>query len=220
MQVRDLVIDQMTGEVASAPQPGWMTTVRRGTAGFRRPGAPGVNAVLPGGDAKGNSLVYLRVDFQSGLVGNMQKRELKFLNQVKAIYGPVADWQAAVDPNSPQGLAEAVTLGCDQLSIIELPYSPTQKTFELQAAGNTIVEGKSFTARCARLAYTEAKDLLVLEGDGRTDAELTRRDAKQGDGHFAASKIFFWKTANQVQVDGAKRLNLLNLGNPLNKPIR
>jgi hypothetical protein len=122
--------------------------------------------------------------------------------------------------NSPQGLAEAVTLGCDQLAVLKLPYLPAQKTIELQASGNTIVEGKSFTARCARLAYTEAKDLLVLEGDGRSDAELTRRDPARGDGRFAASKVYFWKTAGEVQVDGAKRLDLLNLGNPLGKPLR
>ena len=32
-----------------------------------------------------------------------------------------------------------------------------------------------FTARAARISYDQKKDLLILEGDGRTDAELYRQ---------------------------------------------
>ena len=50
---------------------------------------------------------------------------------------------------------------------------------ELEALSNTLVEGSTFTARAHRLTYAEEKDLLVLEGDGRTDAQLFRQPRRE-----------------------------------------
>ena len=56
---------------------------------------------------------------------------------------------------------------------------PTSKTpgLEFVAAGNAVLEGggDQFTARAAHITYDQKKDLMILEGDGRTDAELYRQ---------------------------------------------
>jgi len=77
------------------------------------------------------------------------------------------------------------------------------------------VEGESFTARSARLTWSEAKDLLVFEGDGRSDAQLYRQ-AKVGAATSSASagKILYWRAINRVDVDDARFLDMdqLNAG--------
>jgi hypothetical protein len=73
---------------------------------------------------------------------------------------------------------------------------------ELQALGNAMVEGRTFTARAHRIAYAQAKDLLVMEGDGRTDAELYRQAAVGGQtGRASARKILYWPSTGRMDVD-------------------
>jgi len=89
-----------------------------------------------------------------------------------------------------------------------------RSSMELDAAGNTVLEGKSekgdkFVARALRMTYDQAKDLLVLEGDGRTDAELFRQQQVGGPMSKAtARKIHFWPSTNRLRVDGAHSLEL------------
>ena len=73
-----------------------------------------------------------------------------------------------------------------------------------------IAEGTNFTARSARLTYTQAKDLLILEGDGRSDAELFKQEGGQGTAasRFAAQKILYFLKTNQVNVEGVRSLDM------------
>ena len=50
-----------------------------------------------------------------------------------------------------------------------------RRAVELEALGNAVVENITFTARGNRITYAEAKDLLILEGNGRSDAELLQQ---------------------------------------------
>ena len=76
-----------------------------------------------------------------------------------------------LDQLGPHG----VTVRCDQLSVAEmlLPVGG-RRSFELEARGNAVVESNTFTALGQRITYDEAKDLLILSGDGR-NAELFRQ---------------------------------------------
>jgi hypothetical protein len=98
----------------------------------------------------------------------------------------------------------------DRLAVAEVPsIAIDEHTYELEATGNTLVENTAYTARAARLTYAQAKDLLVLEGDGRTDARLFRQQrlgAKPEEA--AARKILFWPSTNRVSVDSARFLDL------------
>jgi len=84
-----------------------------------------------------------------------------------------------------------------------------------------LVEGESFTARSARLTWSEAKDLLVFEGDGRADARLFRQ-VRPGAAPSSASagKILYWRSQERVEVEDARYLDLDQLrgGSPSGLP--
>ena len=109
-------------------------------------------------------LVYLRVDFQNGIEGNMEKQEAGFQHFVRAVYSPIQSWGQTIDPNQPGGLGpQGIAMTCQQLCVSET--SAHARGVELSAVGNTLVEGSAFTARAQRLTYTQAKELLVLDGE-------------------------------------------------------
>ena len=215
--VRDLVLDRATGDV-SGTGPGRLTSTRFGQGpalampAVTAPGQPAPAAPPPRPD----ELTYLGVDFQKGLRGNMNRRQMEFHQRVEAIWGPVAGWGDTLDPHAPGGLApRAVAITSDVLGVAQAPPAPGQRrsSIELMAGGNVLVEGESFTARSARLSWSEAKDLLVFEGDGRSDAQLFRQ-VKVGAPMSSASagKILYWRALNRVDVDDARFLDLDQLG--------
>jgi hypothetical protein len=124
----------------------------------------------------------------------------------------VAAWGDTLDPNAPGGLpGGAVKIASDVLSVGQAPPLPGQprSTIELAAGGNVLVEGESFTARSARLTWSEAKDLLVFEGDGRADAQLFRQlKAGAQPDSMASEKILYWIRQNKVDVEGVRYLDL------------
>jgi hypothetical protein len=216
--VRDLVVERASGDV-SGTGPGRLTSTRvGGSPALNLPAAPGaappvrpVAATTPS-----EKLQYLGVDFQRGLKGNIHRRMMEFHQRVEAISGPVAGWDDALDPHAASGLPEGVVaIACDVLGVGQAPPLPglQRNTLEIAAGGNVLVEGESFTARSARLTWSEAKDLLVFEGDGRSDAQLFRQ-VKVGAQPSSASagKILYWRGLNRVDVEDARFLDLDQLG--------
>ena len=107
----------------------------------------------------------------------------------------------------------------EALTVTEMSLSKAQKWVELEATGNVIVEGKSFTAQAARIGYTSDKDQLVLEGDGRNDAEFWHQATPGSQhSHTAAGKIRFQRKTNTLEVDDGRTLTLGSLP-PSNKPL-
>ena len=222
--VRDLVIDRTTGNVTGTG-PGRLASTRFGQppgmslpTGPQTPGAAPAPMAPDAAAAKPDELTYLGVDFQRGMRGNINRRVMEFHQRVEAIWGPVAKWGDTLDPRAAAGLPpRVVTISSDVLGVGQAPPAPGQKrsSIEMAAGGNVLVEGESFTARSARLTWSEAKDLLVFEGDGRSDAQLYRQ-AKVGAATSSASagKILYWRAINRVDVDDARYLDLdqLNAG--------
>jgi hypothetical protein len=102
-------------------------------------------------------------------------------------------------------------LTCDRLGIaqVERDYGWKRAPVELEASGNANVEGNNFTAHADRITYAQSKDLLVLEGTGRSDAELTRQtDAGGPVSRTSARKILYWRSAGRVELDDWKFLNV------------
>jgi hypothetical protein len=213
---RDLVVDRATGDVTGTG-PGRLTSTRPGEPpSMSIPAGPqsagGVPAQPVATVPRGSGLSYLGVDFQRGLRGNLNRRTMEFHQRVEAIYGPVARRGDTLDPHAAGGLPEgAVTISCDALGVGQAPPLPglERSTIELGAGGNVLVEGESFTARSARLTWSEAKDLLVFEGDGRSDAQLFRQ-LKVGAQPSTASagKILYWRSQNRVEVEDARYIDL------------
>ena len=58
---------------------------------------------------------------------------------------------------------------------------------DLRATGNAVVEHRDCVAYAHQVKYDQQKDLLVLEGDGRSKVKLVERGA--GDSSIVASEI-------------------------------
>ena len=181
LEVANLTINRGSGAIR-ADGPGWMTTVRRGSGGMMvLPGANGAAAGPPAEKKNDdeNKLSHLNVSFEGPIEGNLHAREVSFNDQVKTVYSPVDSWQAAQridESHTPD--PRSVQMTCNQLTVAQMPTPDRERwVVELAALGAVAVEGQTadgqrFFARAARMTYTEMKDLLIMEGDGRTDAEL------------------------------------------------
>lgn len=239
LQARKLSVDNINGRL-HAVGPGWVSSVRLASAGT--PGSPFGGAMggrkptvenvsnsperqprnssggaSSNGKPAADGLNYMHVDFQTAIAGNLVKREVQFLDRVTAVYGPVTGWDQQLSPDRLEDLPEqAMLMNCDRLTVTEMGQNHlAQKVHEMEAAGNARVEGKTFTATAERMTYTQAKDLIVLEGDGRSDAELWRQSRVGGPTeHAAARKILFWQRENRAQVDDARFLDLSQFGAP------
>jgi hypothetical protein len=208
MHVRDLNIDQPSGRLQAAG-PGWGTSVRRSE---QMPGLGAAGQTGAGAAGKAANLAFLRVDFEDQITGNLHDRVVEFRGRVRTLYGPVADWRDKLDPDPRDGLAEGVyLLTSDRLALAEMQATrDDQAAIEVVADGNAAVEGSNFTARAWRVSYARAKELLILQGDGRNDAELWLKGSVAPDA--AAQQIRFWTKNNSIQVDGGRFFNLSQTG--------
>jgi hypothetical protein len=210
MSAHSLEIDQITGGIQGVG-PGWLSRVQVGAPSVpgSQPSAGGttpVSSALPTAPAEEEGLTYLRVDFRQGFEGNLRQRQIVFGDQVQAIFGPVRHWEDKVQPESRDALGErGLLLTSDRLQLADLVVPGAEKgSMEMTAAGNARVEGREFTTRSHRLTYTAAKSQLVLEGDGRDEAQIQH----QFQNSVAAQKIYFWHDTNTIQIDGAKSINI------------
>jgi hypothetical protein len=105
-------------------------------------------------------------------------------------------------------------LTCHQLQIAEIGASD-QRSLQLAAVGNTIVEGDTFVAKADRLTYDQGKDQLVFEGLGHNLAVLQQRNrAGQQPLEFQARKIMYWIRDGNVEVFDARQLDYNQIGSP------
>lgn len=215
LQVRDLTIDQITGRL-HAYGPGWGTSVRYDNGLEQGSLSPAAKA-----GAAEPRLVFVRVDYDDEAAGNVLTRELEFRGRVRTLYGPVDAWDKTLDPDPATGLARGqYLLTSDQLAVADAAarMSGSEAGVELTALGNATIEGEVFSARAWRVAYARAKELVILEGDGRTEAELWRKGSATPDA--AAQQIRFWTNTQSIQVDGGRFLNLGQVAGPLSLPTR
>lgn len=208
MNAQEMSLHRGTGQVRIIG-PGWLTSVRRGApqASF---GQPPQTPPPPSDDG----LSYLHVDYQRQAAGDLHRRELTFTDNVLCTYGPVPTWDATIDPNRPEGLGPRdYQLKCNELTVIDtrgsgLPASE-RGNFELVATDNTYIDGQKFRAWAHRLTFTQAKDLIVLEGNGRSDARLWH-EPRPGAPHTetAARHIQFSPSTQQLQATGIRGLDV------------
>ncbi|NUQ66139.1 MAG: hypothetical protein HUU20_27060, partial [Pirellulales bacterium] len=164
-------------------------------------------------DAAKPSLHYLHVRFQKNITGNVHQRSVTFHQQVRATFGPVKSWEDRLDDDPDKLGPDGAVLQCEQLTVVQMPQpNGGPPAVELYALGNTLVEGATFTARANRMTYAQAKDQLILEGDGWTNAELHYQEVPGGPtSSFPAQKIFFYPSTRRVDAAGAKTLELNQL---------
>ena len=192
MEVADLAVNRRTGALA-AHGPGRIIRIGRGDnnpttggllSGLTVAGPPRAGSMPPSPAANANAraITCLDVKFQGNVAGNIIRRSVTLQDHVRAAYATVDSWTAVLEGDDPQtlGLGGGFILHCDVLQVDNMtPPGAVQRASELLAAGNVLAEGASdgslFTAWATRLTYNTYKDLLILEGDGRTDAQLYRQ---------------------------------------------
>ncbi len=232
MKTLDLMVQPASGDIL-ARGPGWVRRVWVDT-GTGMPHLPGMPQAPPPTAPTGERLAYLGINFQGQVSGNQTRQTMEFQDRVRCVYSPTPDWDTIVEPDDPDKLSDgAVLLTSDRLRVMRTPATaPGQQPFELAATGNARLDGRAnlgagraaadptkpahrgqtYSASAARLTYVAAKDLLVLEGDGRNYAYLARQ-VRVGAPYDeqSAGKFLFWPSLNQLQVQDAHQLNIQNL---------
>ncbi|MEN6404988.1 MAG: hypothetical protein ABFC77_00800 [Thermoguttaceae bacterium] len=205
MQLTDLGVNLLSGELNGGA--GWLNSVYRGSANPLN----GSVSVAPASSSGGNpdQLYNMRVKFEKSVTGNVLQRALKFEDRVVVTYAPVNDWDAMLMTEDPDKLGrDGVVVHCDQLDVSHIvPPLGGRRSIELAATGNAVAESSVYTARAQRITYEEAKDLLVLDGDGRNPAELFQQ-TQPGvpPEHVVMQKILYWRKTGQVKSVGVQSL--------------
>ncbi len=239
MQLRDLVVSGITGAMSSQG-PGRLYSWRLGSPSALltpqatlanrttgRAGNPITALPVATGAAAASKPVtpqiyYLDVQFQNGITGNvLGRRQLTFNDQVRSLYGPVGAWDARLDPDDPHGIApQCMLLSCDQMTVSEAGprVNGGRSPMEMDARGNTRTEGQGetgemFTAEAAGLSYSEAKGMLILRGDGRSDAQLFRQERPGAKPEqLRAGEIQYWPLTRRTYIPSAHSFNASQIG--------
>jgi lipopolysaccharide export system protein LptA len=223
MQVTDLAVNMQSGAL-TAGGPGWLNRVNLGSmnpkqnqlgTGFLvgRPAVSMANNNTATPSQLNNQLYCLHVRFQDSIRGNLRQGELEFRGQIRAAYGPVFDWNAMIDPDNQNSLGpNGITLNCNSLKVNQMPLPTGKGQYrEVVASGNAVAEGGGgvFNARAARIIYTEDKDLLTLEGDGRTYAELYQQPQPGAPFSTTAAQKFEYNLKTKaIKINNARSLDI------------
>lgn len=186
--------NQVTGEIAGNG-PGWLESVHLSTG--QMPGAPATpfadvtpltNFTAVAANTAPQRLRFLRVEFFRGVEGNLNKRRISVIGDIKTVYGPVDSWEQTL-PTQLQGspAPDTVYIECQRLQVAQSPAAarlqnaPRTGSVELQAEGDVIIEGLAgnkgtFTARAHIAKYDQQKAMFYFQGDGVRPAMLTRQE--------------------------------------------
>ena len=163
-------------------------------------------------------LDFVQVKFEQSIVGNTDREEMVFQGGVRALYGPVTDWQKQWDVDRTRLTGGLVKLTCDQLEVAQWqPRSSETKTLDMTARGNSQMFGEQFEAASEKIAYNQSQNQVVLEGNPRNDAELHyQTEPHQPRSPLVATKIIYRLEDSTTQVYGFKR-GVINTGPIFNK---
>ena len=221
-KLEQLAVNRLTGEI-SGQGPGWVRSVHLGdsTGGF------GIGQQQ---DKAAAGLRFLRVDFQQGLGGNLDRRSLRFFENVRAIYGPVLAWDHELPIHSPNGVPpDAVELSCDELRVYEDPAAVSQRRvagaklgkIELRALGSVRIDaaasgkGGAMTAEAAEVNYSQASDRFTLAGDGqRLGTVWLQVDPTQPVTPTSFQRLTYYRNQNHLIVNDLRGIEYRPAGPP------
>ena len=133
----------------------------------------------PAAAADDNALACLAVRFEGSLNGNIHTHEATFHEQVRRRAAPVDRWDATIDPDRPEHMDPRRVLMRATISGWPKCRRPSKASALRKCrpwATPWSMRRPSPPGRCGSRTC-RPKDLLILEGDGWTDAELFRQHA-------------------------------------------
>ena len=169
-------------------------------------------------------LRFLGIEFNRGIQGNMQSRQVKVLGDVDAAYGPVDAWEQrlALTKRGMPG-PETVWINCQSLGVAESPLArlnPNRRhsqqsgigPLELLAEGSrtkdVTIEGPAgergnFTTRSLYAKYDQTKKTFILEGTNQRPATIMMQEYRGGPtSPTSARKITYYQETGNIDVDG------------------
>ena len=220
IDVNDLKINAVSGDIEADGPKGRVITVRRSSGQMLAVG-PDAAAPQPLAMPGGAPLVCLDVQFQRKMTGNLQVRQMAFHEQVRVAYAPVSAWNARWDDDDPDKLGpHGFSLHCDKLIGTQLGAPGARAGgWGLDANGNARAEGQSFAATGTRMTYDQGKDLLVVEGDGVSNATLLYQEQPgQRPQTQHSRRIEFWPKTNRAYFDGIRSGEFISPPGPQKGP--
>jgi len=172
--------------------PGWINSKFLG----EKPTEP-TNAAIrlsSAADAKPVQLRGAHLSFRDNLVAFIDRSEVVFSGKVEVASGPLKNWDDTINLAKLTQLAvDQMLLNCDQLKVYDtsrlsstaslLPAGQSGGSYNFQALGNVVFEGRAetdyYSGNGYRLTYEQAKDQLIIVGDGRTPALLRKSPTAQ-----------------------------------------
>jgi hypothetical protein len=190
--IRDVTIDYRTGEIG-ARGPGLGRSIRLGSSA----------AMTGQAAAESNELRLVRIEFAEGVEGNLFRKQLAFVRQVEVLSDTVAHWDDWRERDVLLASSAVVLMRGDRLETNSVTVEQnTPASWEVAMIGNAFAQANTFDASANRMVYVQGKDLLVLEGGQREDAQLTwARRGSTGRDSARARKIMYWRTEGRVEVD-------------------
>ncbi len=199
--------------------PGWIRSWHLASTQLGQMATSSSNRVLPKQEIQGAHL-----SFRESMVAQMATSEVRFNGKVELAAGPLQSWEDMIDLNTMQRLkTDEMLLNCDMLKAYDTSglgsrnssfASQNTATWEFEALGNVRFAGKAiegdYSGHGYRVTYTQAKDLLVLEGDGRTAAHIRREVAPNSrEQNFEADVI---SAAINVKTMAAQDVRITRVG--------
>lgn len=240
-QIEQIAYEHLSGNLQGRG-PGTLRSVRlsTGSLGFADlAGAPSQRAHPEQQVDDEPHLRYSRLDFSDGVSGNVNQRVVRFHGRVRGVYGPVNTWKEELPLYAPGRLpSDTVTLACETLEVNEDPLTrPVEKNklgmLEVRAMTNVEIEGRSeksgiFQAEAVMASYSQAKDLFVLEGDGRQNAMIRSWDHQGREGFGGGRKLEYNRTTGEsrgvdvapIELRQGPTRNKLPEQSPRTGPIR
>lgn len=141
------------------------------------------------------------LNFRDSLVGFVDRNEVVVDGKVELAVGPINNWDQSIDVNQLNTLSDGqMLLNCDQLKVYDTAELSTvgslastgkaPEAWEFQATGNVAFNGKAETGDYVgngyQVTYVQAKDLLMLRGDGHDPAYLRRAPLASDENLFEA----------------------------------
>lgn len=168
-----IAVDLSTGAL-NGEGPGWLSRVGQSTHTGTSPRWRMASASPTDADRRPT---YMRIQFRDSLVGNVHDRVGTFRNNVRVTYGPVDSLDGVIDlgDDRPEIPGQYV-VRCRELAVQQRPNGDEPGMAEATAEGDVQVQGQNLIARGEQLSYSQAKDQVILAGDGRADAEFTLFD--------------------------------------------
>jgi hypothetical protein len=221
-KAKNLTIDRLAGRL-NADGPGWVSSVRRGVGSL--PGAPaGIGGQPPaphGVEPAEAALSSIHIQFEHRIEGRLDQRTIEFQRKIRTTYSPAKDFDDLIVARTPEDLGEqGVLMTSDKLAVTDMQVGG-QKWLEMEAKENVIVEGRTFTVRAASVRYTSDKEVLTIEGNGRTDAEIWYQSVPgQPRTYTSARKLRYWLREGTFEGEDFNVLDLQQLSPRLKLPGR